>query len=470
MDEVDKSMSKFIRWLIVGCAVIFLIFAGLAIHGKIAAGKVRKKLETRMEELKVEIDDWCAASFTRKDRPGLIDGNAAEGYEKIFKKIEPLYKSDEWRKWERADWKDRNWEDVNPILDDVAALLPELKRIQNMRTVDWELDYRKGYALMLPMISDARRLSKLLDAQRIRFALGKDWQNAADVTLALCQLGADIDQAGCLVTTLVGIAFAITAFEMDNMSFGSWDLSPDYWKYMAKRLDHLYDEHTRVEELLRNERIMAEWTLGIILAKNVGWMDSIPVDNAADVNFSDENTRDIIGSGHASLGAVSFWENMVYLREKYGEIIEFYRSDPSMKELEEFQESLEDFMDDTRKSRSRKLVCLVMPQTTKCFMKIIRYRAMFRVFHAAVSLKYHCAVHGSFPKTLDGIDGNILPDEKHLVDPYGKKPLRYSLSSDGKTVTVWSIGPDMVDDSGKVKLEKKRGQYLGDILIEFKGK
>jgi hypothetical protein len=85
---------------------------------------------------------------------------------------------------------------------------------------------------------------------------------------------------------------------------------------------------------------------------------------------------------------------------------------------------------------------------------------MFTVIHARaetnmellrteIALRRFKLDHGSYPKSLSELSPKYLT--KKPIDPFGlKKPLCYKLTKGGKSFLLYSRGPDMTDDGGKV--------------------
>jgi hypothetical protein len=67
------------------------------------------------------------------------------------------------------------------------------------------------------------------------------------------------------------------------------------------------------------------------------------------------------------------------------------------------------------------------------------------LLEAEMAIRSYRCRHGTPPASLD----QLLPDclKEPPFDPFGGKPLVYRLS--GTNWTLYSIGPDLVDDGGK---------------------
>lgn len=80
-----------------------------------------------------------------------------------------------------------------------------------------------------------------------------------------------------------------------------------------------------------------------------------------------------------------------------------------------------------------------------------------RLFQAAIALERHYLAHKRYPATLEQAAAAL--DPRTLTDLDGQR-LRYRTTADGQRFTVWSVGPDGVDDLAAGKLKEKRDDML----------
>jgi hypothetical protein len=93
-----------------------------------------------------------------------------------------------------------------------------------------------------------------------------------------------------------------------------------------------------------------------------------------------------------------------------------------------------------------------------------RERARQVLLETALALQLYAREHGDFPETLVPLAGSAL--EEIPADPFGHgEPLRYRRATDG-SATLWSIGPDEVDDDGLVDLLTTPGTK-GDLVLSL---
>jgi hypothetical protein len=91
-----------------------------------------------------------------------------------------------------------------------------------------------------------------------------------------------------------------------------------------------------------------------------------------------------------------------------------------------------------------------------------RERARQAQLELALALQIYHREHGSFPDSLSPLAGAIV--DEIPADPFGHgEPLRYRRAADG-SATLWSIGPDEVDDDATINLLAAPGRK-GDLVV-----
>ena len=254
--------SRVWLWIICVLLVSGVVAALMAYNYDRKVKDIRRKMAERKKEVLEELKETKAKTFQRDARPGLVDGNAANEYKKLFYGVDTLEYCRALADWGRKNivkkkWgRNRNCEEIRPLLDFAAQNAPDLKRIQNMRTVDWETEIEKGVDCTFPHIQKARRWTKILKVYRDYCASMGDWQNAAETTMIMMQLGADVGKDYCLVSLLVSISISVSAFDMKNAYFAEWDLRATEWNNIGKKLDIIYGEFRPVADYIDDDLML----------------------------------------------------------------------------------------------------------------------------------------------------------------------------------------------------------------------
>ncbi|MFT3990621.1 MAG: hypothetical protein QM680_04345 [Luteolibacter sp.] len=96
--------------------------------------------------------------------------------------------------------------------------------------------------------------------------------------------------------------------------------------------------------------------------------------------------------------------------------------------------------------------------------KYLEDQSMINLLRTEIALRRYHLKHGNYPTSLDALTPELLPSV--LEDPYDRKPLRYRWNN-ARSVTLWAIGTDGVDDSGTPP--QKTNDSIGDFVREIHG-
>jgi hypothetical protein len=112
--------------------------------------------------------------------------------------------------------------------------------------------------------------------------------------------------------------------------------------------------------------------------------------------------------------------------------------------------------------RTAPLTRLLLPAIQKCGQANRRKLAVMRTTIAALAAERYRRAHGDWPNKLSDLVGDSL--DAVLLDPYDGEPLRCRRRIDG--LTIYSIGPDGVDDGGVID-DENRFRTGSDIGIRL---
>ena len=105
----------------------------------------------------------------------------------------------------------------------------------------------------------------------------------------------------------------------------------------------------------------------------------------------------------------------------------------------------------------------LMPAVHQLMDAITREETKQAQLVTALALQLYVRKKGRFPETLEA----LLPDclEQIPLDPYGKTGSRLRYDRDSKGAVIWSVGPDGINDGGKIEFTQRGPR--GDILIKL---
>jgi hypothetical protein len=106
----------------------------------------------------------------------------------------------------------------------------------------------------------------------------------------------------------------------------------------------------------------------------------------------------------------------------------------------------------------------MLPGCRLYMIAIDREVAKEGLLEIVLALQQFYREHGMFPATTEPLVGKYL--DQIPVDPFGHgEPLRYRLEPDlTEGATLWSVGPDCIDDDGRIDFLKSK-DHAGDMIV-----
>ena len=354
-----------------------------------------------------------------------------------------------------------SWDD---FAAEVAASRPELEPLQQVferPTLDFQLDYKRGFSLPLPQLASFRRLAQMLTAAAVgNLHAGDPVAATTNVCTLLALLRANQDER-LVISHLVRMAIVSLAVG------ASWELLqatnvPDAPLAALQKGWENLDFFSSAEKSFLMERAMMR--------------DAIEKARASNAEF--DRVLGITSGGPASSGSGSGWPlDLDELKSgaakalwrtswSYSEELHVLQGDQIMLEtLRTMKTNVilkPDY--DTMASRLSSLGltnmgeaffrALNIPDFREEFdaqhlsgmvRKTLQIEATRRVAVVAIALKRFQLKHGQWPETLAELAPEFFPSVP--IDPYDGKPLRYHPIADG-TFLLYCVGEDGVDDGG----------------------
>lgn len=119
------------------------------------------------------------------------------------------------------------------------------------------------------------------------------------------------------------------------------------------------------------------------------------------------------------------------------------------------------------------IASILMPSYDRFILQHYRGRTERRLVAVALALRLYSVDHGgSYPKTLDELVPNYLPEIPKDLFAAGDNPLRYS-AADPAAPLVYSVGEDGSDDRGSITPTNPRRTHTGrwdkkDVVLQMK--
>ncbi|HET7625033.1 MAG TPA: hypothetical protein VFM25_07185 [Verrucomicrobiae bacterium] len=346
-----------------------------------------------------------------------------------------------------------SWDDLGRALEMRGAALDLLREIPEYQQIDFELDYKQGFDLVLPHLSKLKEAAQLLSADVI-YKLHQGDAAAAvtniHVMLSLCKEWNE----PLLISQLVRIALAQITFnaqwellQSDGLSDSQLALLQNDWM----KLDFVGPmENTIGMERVLGSLSIEKWrkTPGLSTA----WWASGPPPSGSSGDWMDELQE--LGESIAGKTKMAFWraswsyDDELWMLQADQILIEAIRQ---IQKDGRFKNAL------AEKDRKLKPLNLKMQRRIFVFLtldlvnsispfdKMLAAETAKQMVITAIALKRFCLKHKHFPEKLTELTPEYLPAVPR--DPVDGKPLRYYLNSDG-TFTLYSIGKDAKDDRG----------------------
>ena len=362
-----------------------------------------------------------------------------------------------------------SWDDFTADVEANRPAIELLHQVLERPKLDFQLDYKKGIALLLPHLSPLKRATQKLDAAVI-YDLHNGERGAAVTNiltmLALVQRNAS---EGLLISHLVRIAMtSITVtptwefLQAANATDAPLAALQKGWEQM----DFLSD----AENTFETDRVWG--------------MDFIQKARASHENF--EGAFSVVASMSSSGSSSSGWDWETITEKSRHAVAEvMWRSSWSysdelrtlkgeqivLEALRTMQTNQSQFYKADYDAMTSRLSSLGITNAGEAFFralkipnlnevfgdwgsgpavrKAIKMQASCRVVVAAIALKRFQLKHGKWPDTLNELAPEFLPSVP--VDPYDGKPLRYHPNADG-TFLLYCVGEDGVDDGGDPNL------------------
>ena len=278
-------------------------------------------------------------------------------------------------------------------------------------------------------------------------------RRAADILLDGYEMGVIMPKDGVLITGLVGVAIqSICAKPLDPLLA---KLSPADLAHVAKRLDKIAD-------------------------KQVSFADIIAEEGNASTAMYLEFMRSPASRGLGGLNALTGGQGMADGESpRFQDLLQGARYAMSDKTaiLHENQKYFQAIAVEARRPYTGSfqtpfpnnvIAQVLMPVFSQARTRFVVGEAVLALLRLETGLyRYHAAT-GHFPPSLAILasekDGQGIPYLRIIpTDPFGGKPLHYSLTEGGKSFLLYSIGPNLQDDHG-VPQQSPGDNKGGDIV------
>lgn len=380
-----------------------------------------------------------------------------------------------WQQPVVRDYASRNitnsWDEFATNIDSYRPAIEMLKSVFDRPKLDFELDYRKEFSLLLPQLEGLKRSAQLLSAAAV---LDLHEGNAGGASTNICILLALVhaDEAEpILISHLVRIAMVAIAENPTWELLQATNTTDAQLAFLQKNWEQLefFDSAEKTFELDR-----------------VWGMDEIEKLRASPKEFAimsgfNPFTSGSSGSSGAGWGLEALTEKPRYAigavmwraSWSYSDELRLLKSDTIVLEtLRMMQTNQSQFYQTNYDTMTSRLSSLGITNAGAAFFRVlkipdfgdyfgfgagleavvrktIQIETGRRIVVTAIALKRFELRHGKWPGTLTELVPKFLPSVP--IDPFDGKPLRYRPNPDG-TYLLYSVGEDGKDDGGNPNL------------------
>lgn len=338
-----------------------------------------------------------------------------------------------------------------------------LRRGAAQRGCHFERDYSRPSAdMLLPELAGLKQAGRLLCLSARQRAQTGDVRGAlADLDAAL-SVARHTASESLLISILVGVAIERVALQTLQALMAAPDVATAGKAWPLPQLDAPYSHRRSMRRAMQMEEAFGLTIYADIASARRG-SDLFMLVQTVDAERTSRQMIDELIHGLADPVLLPLWR--VFLMDadlaSYRAVMASFRerlSQPYVRVAKHAQarfEALERDLDGP-------LASMIVPALNKVILRSVQAEARRRLAQLGLALTRHRARHdGALPASLDALDPSLIPGIP--IDPYTGKPLLLKVGP--TTWTLYSVGPDGVDDGGK-PLDPDAGlEGKGDLIF-----
>jgi hypothetical protein len=364
-----------------------------------------------------------------------------------------------------TDDSTNTWDEFAVIVTGNRPSLELLKQILERPKLDFHLEYKNGFTMLLPRLAPLKRSAQELSAATVYDLHNGDTGPALTNICVLLGLVNGEQDERTIISQLVRFAMASIA------SSATWEF--------------LQSTNSTDAQLARLQKSWGQLEFPSGLENALQMERAITADGIEKLRDSAADFRRLVGGYSSRMPSASAWtwppdfgaladgarfntgEIMWRISWSYSQELHVLQANQVMLETLRTMETNQDLKPDYDAMMSR-MSSLGLTNTEGAFFRtlnipdfsdifggggsytgtvlnLMKIEACRRVVVTAIALKRFQVQHGHWPDTLAELTPDFISSVP--VDPYDGQPLRYRPNAGG-TFLLYSIGPDGVDDGG----------------------
>lgn len=332
---------------------------------------------------------------------------------------------EEIRKKETPEEKDVRHKKAIEIVEKYKDVFELIHKGTLQTTADMGIKYEDGVAVQIPETSSVLGISKfILEAANILESKGEK-DKAIELCLDGIRFGQDLIQ-GELIGNLVSIAD--TKIQVSGLSglLNKGTVDKAMLNKLYNETGVLLESQPSIVDVMNDEMVYAEAELVKIVDDPQYTPDISP--DTSDIHPSKRTLKKIFAD---------------YISD-YTELVSKLQN--QLHNYASFKQTCKIGVD--RVVERKNIGCLLLTDLEGVFSKILESNSSLQELKIATALKLYSQDNGRVPNQLSELVSsgymNNLPS-----DPFTNEPFKYSISNDGKEVTIYSVGKNLRDDGGK---------------------
>lgn len=423
--------------LIIIVYIILNITFGIQLRNKISELKAQGKPMTIAEIIPPPVpDSENAALLYNKVFLLMTSGEGGESYipnkegGKNNKIIEAIIDVESYS--DISKWTEEQRKEIPKLVNsrDVQYIYDILEEASRRPECNFNPDYEKGFAMLLPHLAKMREVARLLSVRALLEAESGNVTEAFDTLSVGLKVSNHLKDEPTLISQLVRIACGAITIEGIKSISDSKDISSE----KATQILNELSAHTDVTPFIKcmdGERVLiGMWGFeGILRADK----------KAADFGEPRWVLKILVYSGRPILKKdfTSYLTLMSRMQDNYH--LPYYQIAGEIQGVEE------------QIPRYCLLTRMLLPALGKVQEMMARHQADVDVCRVGLALKVYKERNGTYPEELDKLTPHLLREIP--LDPFTGKDLIYSKSKDG--FLLYSFGPNMEDDGGMPRFRGK---------------
>lgn len=335
---------------------------------------------------------------------------------------------------------------VAQLLQDNQDAIKLLREGATLERSRYPVDFTQGHATLLPHLSDLRSAVQLLCLKAILH--GEQGQEESATDALICAFGVANSQAAepLLISQMVRQSAQATTVSALERLVNQANFEQEHLARLRETLARAYDPNA-MARAFAGERCLV--ILMLRDPRSTG-LDLAPISTPEGPSLLQIYAAQALGLADRCL------VQYIDLTDRYIAALRLpaHERPQAARDLERQDQELQ---------KAHAILSYSMPSMHRVILSDLAHLTRLRVAGVAMAIEQYRLTNSNLPEQLADLVPAFLPDVP--PDPYDGRPMRYRRREKG--YTVYSIGKDLTDDSGKERPPRRRGREESHYDITF---